>query len=102
MSDFYCEEVLTGKTKVDKVSETENVLAFHHTKPSYKIHVVVISKKHVASFLALEDDNLLSEMFKVIKQVAYDITNRYGSCRIVTNLGGYQESKHLHWHIYCE
>lgn len=45
MRDFYCDEVLTGKTKVEKILETENVLAFHHTKSSYKIHIVVIPKK---------------------------------------------------------
>lgn len=31
--DFYCDEVLSGKTKVNKVLETENVLAYHHTRP---------------------------------------------------------------------
>lgn len=31
--DFYCDEVLNGKTQVHKVLETENVLAYHHTRP---------------------------------------------------------------------
>jgi histidine triad (HIT) family protein len=30
--DFYCDEVLSGKTHVNKVLETRNVLAYHHTK----------------------------------------------------------------------
>jgi histidine triad (HIT) family protein len=32
-SDFYCNEVLSGRTAVQIVAETENVLAFHHTRP---------------------------------------------------------------------
>jgi histidine triad (HIT) family protein len=29
--DFYCDEVFSGKTPVEKVRETENVLAYKHT-----------------------------------------------------------------------
>lgn len=42
--DFYCDEVLSGKTKVNKVLETENVLACHHTRPFWPMHFVVIPK----------------------------------------------------------
>jgi histidine triad (HIT) family protein len=35
--DFYCDEVLSGKTQVNKVLETEYVLAYYHTKPFYPI-----------------------------------------------------------------
>ncbi len=31
--DFYCDEVLSGKTLVNKVLETNNVLAYYHTRP---------------------------------------------------------------------
>lgn len=31
--DFYCDEVLSGRTYVKKVLETDNVLAYHHTRP---------------------------------------------------------------------
>ena len=39
--DFYCEQVLSGKTRVEVVLETENVLAFHHTRPHWPVHIVV-------------------------------------------------------------
>lgn len=29
--DFYCDEVLSGKTQVKKLLETENILAYYHT-----------------------------------------------------------------------
>ena len=101
MSDFYCEEVLSGKTEVKKVVETENVLAYHHTKPFYPSHIVVIPKKHISSLLTLVDDEnaLFIEMFSVIKKVAEQTVDSYGACRILTNLGEYQDSKHLHWHV---
>ena len=35
-NDFYCDEVLSGRTPVNKVLETENVLAYHHTRPFWQ------------------------------------------------------------------
>ena len=99
--DFYCEEVLSGKTEVHKVMETDNVLAYYHTKPFYPIHIVAIPKKHISSLITLEesDNLLLLELLGVIKEVAAKVTREHGACRVITNVGDYQDSKHLHWHI---
>jgi len=99
--DFYCDQVLSGKTKVKKVMETNNVLAYYHTNPYYPTHIVAIPKKHISSFITLEagDNLLLLELLGVIKQVAANVTREHGACRVITNMGNYQDSKHLHWHI---
>jgi histidine triad (HIT) family protein len=100
-NDFYCDEALSGRTPVRKVIETANVLAFHHTRPFYPVHVVVIPKRHIRSLLTLEkeDDDLLLELIEVVRQVAAQIVLEHGACRVLTNLGEYQDSKHLHWHV---
>ncbi|WP_061570457.1 HIT domain-containing protein [Bacillus atrophaeus] len=99
--DFYCDEVLSGETKVKKVLETENVLAYHHTKPFWPVHIVAIPKKHISSLITLEGfyNYLLLELLDLIKKVAARVTKENGACRVLTNLGDYQDSKHLHWHI---
>ncbi|MBI1295980.1 HIT domain-containing protein [bacterium] len=98
-TDFYCDEVLSGHTPVNKVCETAQVLAYHHTRPFYPVHVVVIPKRHVDSLLTLDDVELLVELMDVIQRVAAEVVESHGACRILTNLGDYQESKHLHWHV---
>lgn len=100
-NDFYCDEVLSGHTVVKKVIETTNVLAYHHTRPYYPVHVVVIPKKHLSSLIELEkkDNEILLELLDVVKKVSGQITSEYGACRVLTNLGAYQDSKHLHWHV---
>ncbi|WP_026909183.1 HIT family protein [Paucisalibacillus globulus] len=100
-NDFYCDQVLSGKTEVEKVYETENVLAYYHTRPYYQVHIVAIPKKHILSLTKMEDadQEILMELMTVIQKVAADIEEKYGACRVITNLGNYQESKHLHWHI---
>lgn len=69
--DFYCDEVLSGKTQVKVVMETNNVMAYHHTRPYYKHHIVVIPKIHIQSFISEEEENndeTLLEMMQVIKK----------------------------------
>lgn len=99
--DFYCDEVLSGRTPVRVVRETDNVLAYHHTRPFWPLHIVVIPRRHISSLLELEakDSRLLWELVSVIQEVAKDIVAEHGACRVLTNLGEYQDSKHLHWHV---
>jgi len=98
-NDFYCDEVISGKTPVDKIFETDNVLAFRHTRPFWETHIVVIPKMHVGSLLSLNDTALLVEIIDVVKKVAATVVNECGAARVLTNLGDYQDSKHLHFHV---
>jgi len=100
-NDFYCQQVLTGRLPVDKVYETERVLAFHHTRPAYPMHLVVIPKTHVPSLVDLdtEGDDLLLQLLSAVRRIAAEVVSEHGACRVVTNLGEYQDSKHLHWHV---
>ncbi|MEW2033032.1 NUDIX domain-containing protein [Streptomyces roseifaciens] len=51
-SDFYCDEALSGRTPITVVAETDAVLAFEHTRPSYPVHIVVVPKQHTPSLVA--------------------------------------------------
>jgi histidine triad (HIT) family protein len=59
----------------------------------------VIPKRHVSSLLTIEDDALLLELLSVVREVAKEVLAEHGACRVLTNLGKYQDSKHLHWHV---
>ena len=99
--DFYCDEVLSGSTAVRVVRETEDVLAFHHTRPFWPVHIVVIPKRHVPSLVDLgdADEGLLTRLFTVVREVAAEVAREHGAARVLTNLGEYQDSKHLHFHV---
>ena len=99
--DFYCDVALKGLVSLRKEYVSDYVLAFHHTRPFWPVHIVVIPKKHIASFvtLAAEDMPVLLEMVEVMKTLSARVTAEHGAARILTNLGRYQDSKHLHFHI---
>ena len=100
-SDFYCDEVLSGATAVDVVVETSEVLAYHHTRPFWPVHIVVIPKLHVPSLTDLGDGDaaLLHKLLAVVREVAAKVEFEHGKARVLTNLGDYQDSKHLHFHV---
>lgn len=100
--DFYCDEILSGKTKVARVAETANVLAFHHTQPYWGLHIVIIPKRHIPSLAEFEPADLpvIQEMFAMAAELCASVTEEYGGCRLSTNCGDYQTTKHLHFYIH--
>ena len=99
--DFYCDEALSGRTPVDVVVETDEVLAFHHTRPFWPVHIVVVPKRHVPSLTDLGDADpaILMTLMDVIRPIAADVAREHGAAQVLTNLGVYQDSKHLHFHV---
>ena len=99
--DFYCDQALSGRTPIEVVMETPEVLAFHHTSPYWPIHIVVIPKQHIPSLVDLGEggEEVLGQIITVVRKVANQVLKEHGACRVLTNLGEYQDSKHLHFHV---
>ncbi|MCA8958414.1 MAG: HIT domain-containing protein, partial [Planctomycetes bacterium] len=77
------------------------VLAYHHTRPFWPVHIVVIPKQHVPSLVDLSPAGpaVLGELLDVVREVAAEVCREHGAARVLTNLGAYQDSKHLHFHV---
>ena len=101
MQDIYCEQIIPGKLKVEIVFETDLVMAFHHTKPYWEHHVVIIPKMHIESLANYPNNPQLNEdFFTAIRVVTKLFEDNFGGCRISSNVGNYQTSKHLHWYVH--
>ena len=100
--DFYCSQVLSGGLSVERVRETVNVLAFRHTRPSWPIHIVIIPKFHCESLIELcrNHAQIVLEMMNVLVDIVSAVSTEHRGCRLTTNFGHLQTTKHLHWHIY--
>lgn len=103
MTDFYCEKVLTGHTRVEVVLETEHVLAFHHTRPYYETHIVIIPKIHIDSLASIHnvDPQLAVDFVNAIAEVSRLLYAKYGGCKVSSNVGSYQSTNHLHWYVHA-
>jgi histidine triad (HIT) family protein len=98
--DIYCDEILSGRLPIEKVAETDRVLAFHHSRPFWPTHIIVIPKIHVSSLIS-EDlpDDLLAEVLTVVRSVVRQVADEHGEAGVMTYVGRFQHSKHLHWHV---
>ncbi|MEV0530841.1 HIT domain-containing protein [Kitasatospora sp. NPDC050463] len=83
------------------MEDTDTVLAFEHTRPSYPVHIVVVPKRHIPSLVDLGDgtEEELADVLRVVRKVAAKVRAEHGAACVVTNEGAYQESKHMHWHV---
>ena len=54
-NDFYCDIAIPKKIPLRIEYEDDLVLAYHHTKPFWPLHIVVVPKKHIVSFTDRED-----------------------------------------------
>lgn len=99
--DFYCDVALRDIGSLDVVYADPVVLAYHHTRPTWPVHVVVVPKRHVGSLTTLTaaDEALARALFLTVQRIARQVETEHGAARVVTNLGAYQDSKHLHFHV---
>lgn len=49
--DFYCDVAIPKLVDLDIEYESDNVLAYQHTKPFWPVHVVIVPKMHIAHYL---------------------------------------------------
>lgn len=98
--DFYCEEVLSNKININKLYESDNVLAFYHTKPAYPTHIVIISKKHILDLTSVTDEELVivNEILKVARDISKGLDKNQG-IKLITNIGKFQDTPHIHFHL---
>jgi histidine triad (HIT) family protein len=100
--DFYCDVAIPSASKLQVEHDDSWVLAFHHTRPFWNHHIVVVPKKHIASLTTVtpEDEEWIRRLLQVVQTFAGNLERREGAASVVTNLGRYQDSKHLHVHIH--
>ena len=107
LTDWYCDDVLSGKLMVQRVFEDDRVLAFHHPRPARPVHVVVIPKAHVPSLLdeSALDGELLSSMVQAIQHavraLGLDVAHadQPRGFYVRANAAAPGVTPHMHWHL---
>ena len=100
-NNFYCAEILSGSQQAETLWESPNVLAFKHTKPYWELHWVIIPKQHISDLTALDHASVERDLFCAIQALTNRAKTSYGGCRVSSNIGNYQSTKHLHFYIHA-
>jgi len=100
--DFYCDVAIPRTVPLEVVHEDDLVLAYHHTRPFWQVHLVAVPKRHISSFTTIgaSDEADVRALLAVVQQLARRVEEEHGAAAVLTNLGTYQDSKHLHVHVH--
>lgn len=96
MEDCVFCKIVRGELPSTKEYEDDNVLVIRNIDPKADIHLLIIPKKHVATFLDLrsEMNNLVEIIQKVIKNKGIE-----SGYKLVINGGKHQQVPHFHLHL---
>lgn len=89
---------------VDRLRETESLLAFWHPSPSYDTHILIVPKRQYHSLMELptEDIDFIQDLFEVVKSLVKELELEKGSYSLIVNGGDAQDVKQLHFHLVSE
>jgi histidine triad (HIT) family protein len=76
---------------VKRLRETDTLMAFHHPKPSYAFHVLLVPKKSVVSLKELDpnDSAFLADLYSTVQSLVDEF--HLPAYRLIVNGGEYQD-----------
>jgi len=89
---------------VDRLLDTDTLIAFYHPAPSYQVHILLVPKRAIADLSSItpDDSAFLSELFQSVRILVdrYDLDLK--GYRLIANGGKYQTLPYLHFHLISE
>jgi histidine triad (HIT) family protein len=98
MDCIFC-KFSTGEIKKEFLYEDEDVMAFSDIHPVKPVHILIVPKKHIPEFQAVDDPILFQHIFHVVQQMIKREGLADKPHRIGINGGGAQDIDHLHIHL---
>ncbi len=84
---------------LERLRETDTLVAFYHPEPAHSFHVLVVPKKAVASLADLSpgDSAFLSDLVSTVQALVDQF--KLPAYRLIVNGGDYQDFPQLHFHL---
>ena len=84
---------------VRRLHETATLIAFHHPKPSYPFHILLVPKKSVATLKELDttDTLFLTDLYSTVQNLVDEF--QLPAYRLIVNGGEVQDFPQLHFHL---
>ena len=84
---------------VKRLRETNTLMAFHHPRPSYVFHVLLVPKKAVPSLIEFDpaEAAFLTDLYATVQSLVNEF--QLPAWRLIVNGGEYQDFPQLHFHL---
>lgn len=88
---------------VERLHETDSLIAFYHPQPSHTFHVLLVPKRPYTSLLELPPQaTFLSDLVLTTQLLVERFRLLDGGYSLIANGGDYQDVPHLHFHLIAE
>ncbi len=86
---------------VERLHETETLVAFRHPSPAYPVHILIVPKRAYASLLEVptEDRAFLTDLIATTQKLVRDLNLESQGYRLIANGGRFQDVGQLHFHL---
>jgi histidine triad (HIT) family protein len=88
---------------VQRLRETESLIAFHHPTPSHRLHILLLPKQAYRCLTDVPaDSGFLIDLLETIKSLVREFDLDITGYRLIVNGGAYQDVPHLHFHLVAD
>ena len=89
---------------VERLRETESLVAFHHPRPCHAVHVLLVAKRPYASLLDVppHDTAFVIDLLGAVRSLVRELGLEAAGNRLIANGGAYLEARHLHFHLVAD
>lgn len=86
---------------VERLFETDTVIAFRHPSPTHQVHVLIVPKKAIKSLADIDhsDSRILTDVFRVAARLVKDLALEEMGYSLVVNGGPRQDVPQIHFHL---
>jgi histidine triad (HIT) family protein len=86
---------------INKISETDSLICFHHPQPVYPVHILLVPKEELRDLTQLktEDSEILQDLFTTVQSLIAELDLEEKGYRLILNGGKYQDFPQLHFHL---
>jgi histidine triad (HIT) family protein len=99
----FCKLIKNGGMSRDAAYEDKDIIAFSDISPKYKVHILIVPKKHIVSVLEAspKNDEILGKILRIGGKIAKEKGLSDKGFRLLTNTGknAGQSVQHLHVHL---
>ncbi len=89
---------------VNRLRETDTLIAFHHPQPSHAFHVLLVPKRKLPNLMAVQptDSDFLTDLYQTVQELVVEFELEESGYTLLVNGGAYQDVPHLHFHLIAD
>ncbi len=94
---IFC-KIIAGEFGTEIIAQNQHAVAFRDINPQAKVHILCVPRQHTKNVSELDDSDVLSGLFSLIREVANSQTD--GQFRLQFNTGEREGQSVFHTHAH--